>query len=212
MQKVCKSCRSREELSNEYVLCTCKNRLRTAKNEPFKVCWYLQPTLLPGHKYRSGDVCPSVRPVVETCLGSSRSRLTSSVKSDPSPRPRCPAPGSRGLNAPSKSSLVCFPFLSTRSCSIWTWVANKDFSELELRTSPNFRTSFFVEIANFTELQNFFQQFSKNLNAAFWENPKKNWPKFSKKSAKFWRNLQNFAKKQQKIQQFLTKKLRLDRA
>ena len=43
-----------------------------------------------------------------------------------------------------------------------TWVANKDFGELELRTSPNFRTSFFVEIANFTELQNFFQQFSKN--------------------------------------------------
>ena len=30
------------------------------------------------------------------------------------------------------------------------WVANKDFGELELRTSPNFRTSFFVEIANFT--------------------------------------------------------------
>ena len=53
------------------------------------------------------------------------------------------------------------------------WVANKDFSELELRTSPNFRTSFFVEIANFTELQNFFQQFSKD--AAFWKNPEKNW-------------------------------------
>ena len=54
-----------------------------------------------------------------------------------------------------------------------TWVANKDFGELELRTSPNFRTSFFVEIANFTELQNFFQQFSKD--AAFWKNPEKNW-------------------------------------
>ena len=44
-----------------------------------------------------------------------------------------------------------------------TWVANKDFGELELRTSPNFRTSFFVEIANFTELQNFFQEFSKDI-------------------------------------------------
>ena len=59
-----------------------------------------------------------------------------------------------------------------------TWVANEDFSELELelelRTSPNFRTSFFVEIANFTELQNFFQQFSKD--AAFWKNPEKIWP------------------------------------
>ena len=51
-------------------------------------------------------------------------------------------------------------FIETLSA---TWVANKDFGELELRTSPNFRTSFFVEIANFTELPNFFQQFSPPL-------------------------------------------------
>ena len=49
-------------------------------------------------------------------------------------------------------------------------VANKDFSELELRTSPNFRTSLFVEIANFTELQNFFQQFLRN--PVLWSFPK----------------------------------------
>ena len=73
-----------------------------------------------------------------------------------------------------------------------TWVANKDFSELELRTSPNFRTSFFVEIANFTELQNFFQQFSKD--AAFWKNPEKIWPKFGRNLAKIRQNLANFAK------------------
>ena len=29
------------------------------------------------------------------------------------------------------------------SFGFFTWVANKDFGELELRTSPNFRTSFF---------------------------------------------------------------------
>ena len=34
------------------------------------------------------------------------------------------------------------------------------------------------------------QQFSEN--AAFWENPEKFWSKFSKDSAKFWQNLQNF--------------------
>ena len=73
-----------------------------------------------------------------------------------------------------------------------TWVANKDFGELELRTSPNFRTSFFVEIANFTELQNFFQQFSKD--AAFWKNPEKIWPKFGRNLAKIRQNLANFAK------------------
>ena len=72
------------------------------------------------------------------------------------------------------------------------WVANKDFGELELRTSPNFRTSFFFEIANFTELQNFFQQFSKD--AAFWKNPEKFWPKFGRNLAKIRQNLANFAK------------------
>ena len=93
-----------------------------------------------------------------------------------------------------------------------TWVANKDFSELELRTSPNFRTSFFVEIANFTELQNFFQEFSKD--AAFWKNPEKIWPKFGRNLAKIRQILANFAKickkKQQNVQQFLTKILRLE--
>ena len=34
--------------------------------------------------------------------------------------------------------------------------------------------------------------------------------KFSKTSAKFWQNLQHFVKNQQKIQQFLTQKLRLE--
>ena len=33
--------------------------------------------------------------------------------------------------------------------------------------------------------------------------------KFGENSAKFWQNLRNFGKKQQKIQQFLTKILRL---
>ena len=92
-----------------------------------------------------------------------------------------------------------------------TWVANKDFSELELRTSPNFRTSFFVEIANFTELQNFFQEFSKD--AAFWKNPEKIWPKFGRNLAKIRQNLailRKFEKKQQNFQQFLTKILRLE--
>ena len=40
--------------------------------------------------------------------------------------------------------------------------------------------------------------------------PKKNLVKFSRNSAKFWQNLQHFVKNQQKIQQFLTKKLRLE--
>jgi hypothetical protein len=84
--------------------------------------------------------------------------------------------------------------------------------ELELRTSPNFRTSFFVEIANFTELQNVFHQFSKD--AAFWKNPEKNWPKFGRNLAKIRQNLgqilRKFAKKQQNFQQFLTKILRLE--
>ena len=36
MQKTCKSCRSRQELSNEYLLE--KIRFDTAENEPLKVC------------------------------------------------------------------------------------------------------------------------------------------------------------------------------
>ena len=43
--------------------------------------------------------------------------------------------------------------------------------------------------------------------AASLEHPEINYSKFNKKSAKFW---QNFAKNQQKIQQFFTKKLRLE--
>ena len=39
---------------------------------------------------------------------------------------------------------------------------------------------------------------------------RKNLFKFSEKSAKFWQILQQFVKNQQKIQQFLTKKLRLE--
>ena len=81
------------------------------------------------------------------------------------------------------------------------WVANKDFGELELRTSPNFRTSFFFEIANFTELQNFFQQFSKD--AAFWKNPEKIWPKFGRNLAKIRQILANFFRDFPKMQHFL---------
>ena len=36
------------------------------------------------------------------------------------------------------------------------------------------------------------------------------WRKFSKILAKLWQNLRNFGKKQKKIQQFLTKILRLE--
>ena len=46
--------------------------------------------------------------------------------------------------------------------------------------------------------------------AAFWNNPENIWSKFRKKSAKFWQVLQNFVKNQQNVQQFLTKKLRLE--
>ena len=49
--------------------------------------------------------------------------------------------------------------------------------------------------------------------AAFWENPDKNWSNLAKIQQKFsksWQNLQHFCKNQQKIQQFLTKKLRLE--
>ena len=85
----------------------------------------------------------------------------------------------------------------------------------------NFRT-FFPGTLNFFELSNFHRTFtvpfSNNFqkNAAFRENPEKNWPKFSNNSAKFWQILQNFlqklnfAKNQHNFQQFLTKKLRLE--
>ena len=49
--------------------------------------------------------------------------------------------------------------------------------------------------------------------AAFWENPEKNWSNLAKNSAKIQQILANFAtfcKNQQKIQQFSTKKLRLE--
>ena len=42
------------------------------------------------------------------------------------------------------------------------------------------------------------------------EKSRKNLVKFGENSAKFWQNLRNFGKKQQKIQQFLTKILRLE--
>ena len=42
------------------------------------------------------------------------------------------------------------------------------------------------------------------------EKSRKNLVKFGENSAKFWQKLRNFGKKQQKIQQFLTKKLRLE--
>ena len=54
-------------------------------------------------------------------------------------------------------------------------------------------------------------QFSEN--PAFWENPEKNWLKFSRNSVKIQQILGKFAtfcKNQQKNQQFLTKKLRLE--
>ena len=39
-QKVCKSCRSREELSNEYLLA--KFGVDRAENGPLKVCYFLK--------------------------------------------------------------------------------------------------------------------------------------------------------------------------
>ena len=42
------------------------------------------------------------------------------------------------------------------------------------------------------------------------EKSRKNLVKFGENSAKFWQKLRNFGKKQQKIQQFLTKILRLE--
>ena len=63
----------------------------------------------------------------------------------------------------------------------------------------------------FTKLQPFNFNLQQDLKiAAFWENPEKNWSTFSKISAKFWQNLQHFVKKQQNVQQFSTKKLRLE--
>ena len=35
--KVCQSCRSRQELSNEYFVFTCKIDVDTAENEPLKI-------------------------------------------------------------------------------------------------------------------------------------------------------------------------------
>ena len=49
--------------------------------------------------------------------------------------------------------------------------------------------------------------------AAFWENPEKNWSNLAKIQQKFsnsWQILQHFVKISKKIQQFLTKKLRLE--
>ena len=61
----------------------------------------------------------------------------------------------------------------------------------------------------------------RKLNVQFWDFPKIQnccilgksrtfLVKFSKKSAELWQNLQRFVKNQQKIQQFLMKKLRLE--
>ena len=52
---VCKSCRSRQELSNEYLLA--KIRFDIAENEPLKVCWCIHAPLTPGHKF-----CSAVSP------------------------------------------------------------------------------------------------------------------------------------------------------
>ena len=46
--------------------------------------------------------------------------------------------------------------------------------------------------------------------AAFWENPEKFWPEFSKNSTKFWQILRNLCQNQQKIQHFSTKILILE--
>ena len=52
--EVCTSCRSRQELSNEYFLA--KFGFDTAENESSKVCSYQHPTILPlGHTHRSAD-------------------------------------------------------------------------------------------------------------------------------------------------------------
>ena len=66
--------------------------------------------------------------------------------------------------------------------------------------------TFFLHFSQkITILQHFSEIFRKIINAAFWENPEKNWSKFSKSSAKFWQHLRTFVKNQQKVKQFLTK-------
>ena len=50
----------------------------------------------------------------------------------------------------------------------------------------------------------------KCCSRAALEKSRKNLVKFGENSAKFWQKLRNFGKKQQKIQQFLTKILRLE--
>ena len=48
-----KYCRSRQELSNEYLLA--KRGFDTTENEPSKICWYQHPITPVGHKYRSAS-------------------------------------------------------------------------------------------------------------------------------------------------------------
>ena len=50
--KACKSFRSRQELSNKYLLA--KIGFDRAGNEPFKVCWYLKPAWPQGHNNALG--------------------------------------------------------------------------------------------------------------------------------------------------------------
>ena len=67
-----------------------------------------------------------------------------------------------------------------------------------------------------TEMKCVILEFSQNC--CIWENPEKIWSNLAKvqqnsgkkKSGKFWQKLQQFVKNQQKVQQFLTKKLRLE--
>jgi len=59
------------------------------------------------------------------------------------------------------------------------------------------------------------QPFNFNLQqdlkiAAFWENPEKIWSKLSKIKQTFWQIVQHYEKNQQKLKQFLTKKLILE--
>ena len=50
--KACKSCRSRQERSNDYLLFTCKNRRRYSREGPLKVCQQLAKRWIVSRGYR----------------------------------------------------------------------------------------------------------------------------------------------------------------
>ena len=118
------------------------------------------------------------------------------------------------------------PPLAIRSPASETWAPISDL-ELCLFPFPGIRFRFpFSPYRSFSLfpgekgkrflLNAFSSNFQKKINAAFWENPEKIWSTFRKiqqNSAKIQQHpgkLANFCKNQQTIQQFLTKKLRLE--